>query len=61
VCLDLKDIPPNDLDDEILGRMFKEVGMFYKMELERLYNSRKRNNLSFFPKTWDYVASILNS
>jgi hypothetical protein len=39
VCLNLKDIPPNDLDDKILGRMIKEVGMFYKMELERLYNS----------------------
>jgi hypothetical protein len=39
VCLNLKDIPQNDFDDEILGRMIKEVGMFYKMELERLYNS----------------------
>ena len=30
-----KDIPPDDLDDEILGRMIREAGMFYKMELER--------------------------
>ena len=36
VCLNPKDIPPDDLDDEILGRMIKEAGMFYKMELERL-------------------------
>ena len=36
VCLNLKDIPPDDMDDEILGRMIKEAGMFYRMELERL-------------------------
>ena len=36
VCLNPKDIPPDDLDDEILGRMVKEAGMFYRMELERL-------------------------
>ena len=35
VCLNPKDIPPDDLDDVILGRMIKEAGMFYKMELER--------------------------
>ena len=29
-------IPPDDLDDVTLGRMIKEAGMFYKMELERL-------------------------
>ena len=34
VCLNPKDIPPDDLDDVILGRMVKEAGMFYKMELE---------------------------
>jgi len=34
VCLNPKDIPPDDLDDVILGRMIKEAGMFYKMELE---------------------------
>ena len=36
VCLNPKDIPPDDLDDVILGRMIKEAGVFYKMELERL-------------------------
>ena len=36
VCLNPKDIPPDDLDDVILGRMIKEAGMFYKMELDRL-------------------------
>ena len=36
VCLNPKDIPPDDLDDVILGRMVEEAGMFYKMELERV-------------------------
>ena len=36
VCLNPKDIPPDDLDDVILGRMIKEAGVFYKMELERV-------------------------
>jgi len=36
VCLNPKDMPPDDLDDVILGRMVKEAGMFYRMELERL-------------------------
>ena len=36
VCLNPKDIPPDDLDDVILGKMIKEAGVFYKMELERL-------------------------
>ena len=35
VCMNPKDIPPDDLDDEILGRMIKEAGMFYRMELDR--------------------------
>ncbi|SVC04062.1 uncharacterized protein METZ01_LOCUS256916 [marine metagenome] len=35
VYLNPKDIPPDDLDDVTLGRMVKEAGMFYKMELER--------------------------
>lgn len=35
LCLNPKDIPPDDLDDAILGRMIKEAGMFYRMELER--------------------------
>ena len=34
VCLNPKDIPPDDLDDVILARMVKEAGVFYKMELE---------------------------
>jgi len=34
VCLNPSQIPPDDLDDVILGRMIKEAGMFYKMELE---------------------------
>ena len=36
VCLNPKDIPPDDLDDVILGKMIKEAGVFYKMELERI-------------------------
>jgi len=32
VCLNPKDIPPDDLDDEILGKMFRETGMIYKRE-----------------------------
>ena len=36
VCLNPSQIPPDDLDDQILGKMIKEAGMFYKMELERL-------------------------
>ena len=35
VCLNPKDIPPDDMDDVTLGRMAKEAGMFYRMELER--------------------------
>ena len=35
VCLNPKDIPPDDMDDVILGRMIEEAGMFYGMELER--------------------------
>ena len=30
-----KDIPPDDLDNVKLGRMVKEAGMFYRMELEK--------------------------
>ena len=36
VCLNPKDIPPDDLDDEILGKMITEAGVFYKMELDRV-------------------------
>ena len=35
VCLNPKDIPPDDMDDVILGRMIREAEMFYKMELDR--------------------------
>jgi len=35
VCLNLKDMPPDDLDDVILGRIVKDAGVFYKMELDR--------------------------
>ena len=35
VCLNPKDIPPDDLDDVTLSKMVKEAGMFYGMELER--------------------------
>ena len=31
-----KDIPPDDLDDVILGRMVKEAGEWYQMELDRI-------------------------
>jgi hypothetical protein len=34
VCLNPKDIPPDDLDDVILGRVINEQGIFYKKELE---------------------------
>ncbi len=33
VCLNPSQIPPDDLDDVILGRMIKEAGVFYGMEL----------------------------
>ena len=35
MCLNPKNIPPDDLDDVILGRMIREAGVFYKMGLER--------------------------
>ena len=35
VCLNTKEIPPDDLDDVILGKMIKEAGILYKMEEER--------------------------
>ena len=36
MCLNPKDIPPDDLDDVILGRMVKEAGEWYQMELDRI-------------------------
>ena len=35
ICLNPKDIPPDDLDDITLTRMIKEAGVFYQMALER--------------------------
>jgi hypothetical protein len=35
VCLNPKDISPDVLDDVLLGKMIKEAGEFYRMELER--------------------------
>ena len=35
VCRNPKDIPPDDLDDVMLGRMIKEASIWYQMELER--------------------------
>ena len=32
VCLNPRDIPPDDLDDVVLGRMIKEAGVFYEFE-----------------------------
>lgn len=31
VCLNPEDIPPDDMDDEILARMIKEPGVFYEL------------------------------
>jgi len=44
-------LPPDDLDEVILGRMVKEAGMFYKMELELKVQQRgiekiEKNKLS---------------
>ena len=36
LCLNPSQIPPDDMDDVILGKMVKEAGMFYKVELERV-------------------------
>jgi len=35
ICLNPKDIPPDDLDDITLTRMIKEAGVFYELELKR--------------------------
>jgi hypothetical protein len=40
VCLNPKDIPPDDLDDEVLTKVIKEAGMFYRIELERVENQK---------------------
>ncbi len=36
VCLNPKDIPPDDLDDVTLGRMIEEAGIWYRRELKKL-------------------------
>ena len=33
--LNPKDIPPDDLDNVILGKIIKETGIWYRRELER--------------------------
>jgi hypothetical protein len=35
VCLNPKDIPPDDLDEVILARMVYEAGIFYEMARQR--------------------------
>jgi len=40
VCLNPKDIPPDDLDEVILARMIKEAGIFYEMMLKRNVGSQ---------------------
>lgn len=35
VCLSPKAIPPDDLDDVVLGKMIKETGIWYRRELGR--------------------------
>ena len=46
VCLNPKDIPPDDLDDVILARMIKEAGVFYRIELEGV---KQMNNKKAHP------------
>jgi len=36
ICANPKDIPPDDLDDEILGKIVKETEKMYKWELKLL-------------------------
>ncbi len=36
ICKNPKDIPPDDLDDEILGKMVKEADAMYKWQLKVL-------------------------
>ena len=35
VCLNPKDIPPDDMDDEMLARMIKETGVFNELAKKR--------------------------
>ncbi len=41
LCLNPSQIPPDDLDDVILGRAVKEAGVFYRMELELIMQQRE--------------------
>ena len=34
VCLNPKDIPPDDLDDEILEKMVGDAGIYYERQLK---------------------------
>jgi len=36
ICANPKDIPPDDLDDEILGKMVKEANARYQWQLKLL-------------------------
>ncbi len=36
MCANPKDIPPDDLDDEILGKMVKEADAMYQWQLRML-------------------------
>ena len=37
ICVNPKDIPPDDLDDEILGRMVKEADAMYNLAITQMY------------------------
>jgi len=45
VCLNPKDIPPDDLDDIKLARMIKEAGVFYHLDLERVNGEEEMKEL----------------
>jgi len=36
ICTNPKDIPPDDIDDEILSKMFKEADAMYQWKLKLL-------------------------
>ena len=42
LCLNPKDIPPDDMDDVILEKMVREARMFYRMTLEEREKYLKR-------------------
>ena len=49
MCLNPKDIPPDDLDDVILGRMVEEAIVFYKMEMD--LNSLERHTVYVYNRS----------